>query len=285
MSVKNSFFLKKQTLNCRGKLLIIQKPLVMGILNLTPDSFYDGGKYQTKEEILNRVQQMVDEGVALIDIGGMSSRPGADIIDEQEELARVVPAITLISENFPDLILSIDTVRSAVAEASLKAGAHLINDISAGEIDNRIFEVAARYHAPYILMHMQGNPQTMQMNPKYDNVVNDVMEFFTSKAKKLKEHGVVDVILDAGIGFGKNLEHNFELLSRLDDYQIFQLPILVGISRKSIVNSVLKTKPENALNGSTVLHSVALLKGANILRVHDIRAATESVALTERFLK
>lgn len=285
MLVKNSFFLRKQTFNCRGKMLIIQKPLVMGILNITPDSFYDGGKYQTEEEIRGRAQEMVSQGAAIIDVGGMSSRPGAELINEDEELSRVVPTVALLSKYFPDLILSVDTFRPMVAEESLKAGAHLINDISAGEFDENIFDVVANYHAPYILMHMKGTPQTMQANPQYEDVVNEVIEFFTSKIKKLKERGVVDIILDPGFGFGKNAEHNFELLARLEDFKIFQLPILVGISRKSMINNVLKIKPDLAMNGSTVLHTAALLKAANILRAHDVSEAMQSVTLIEQLEK
>lgn len=277
---KDTFFSSKKSLNCNGKILNLDKPIVMGILNLTPDSFYDGNKYPSEKFWMEQTEKMISDGASIIDIGAVSTRPGAQQISEEEEIKRLLPVLNTISKKLPGAIISIDTYRAAVAEKVINNGAHIINDISAGRFDNNMIDIIAKYNVPYVIMHILGTPRTMQDNPVYENVVNDVISFLAKQVDKLKQSGVNDVIIDPGFGFGKTLEHNYKLLNKLDLFKIFELPVLVGISRKSMINKVLGTKPEFALNGTTVLHTIALQKGADILRVHDVKEAVEAIKLT-----
>lgn len=254
----------------------------MGILNVTPDSFYDGGKFTGEEPVLNQVKKMLDEGASFIDVGGYSSRPGALDISEEEEAARVVPTIQLIIKNFPQCIISIDTFRSSIAIKAVEAGASIINDISGGEQDSRMFETVASLDVPYILMHMRGTPQTMTKLTGYSNLLKDVTNYFHSKIHQLHQLGAKDIIIDPGFGFAKTAEQSFELLHHLDHFRILGQPILAGISRKSMIWRTLNTTSEGALNGTTALHAVALLKGASILRVHDVKEAVECAGLIEK---
>lgn len=270
------------TLNCNGQLLVLDKPIVMGILNLTPDSFYDGGKYPTEKAIIQQVQTMLAAGASIIDIGGMSSRPGAAIISEQEELERVLPAIQTIFKHFPKIIISIDTIRSEVARQCVLEGCSIVNDISAGRIDKKMYSTIAQLQVPYILMHMAGKPENMQHQPQYDNVVQEVLDFFIQEVAKLKEWGLKDIILDVGFGFGKSISHNFELLQNMNDFKMLNLPLLAGLSRKSMIYKSLNTTADHALNGTTALNMVALEKGAKILRVHDVKEAVECIKLYQR---
>jgi len=276
---EDTFFMKKY-LNVSGKLLDTSQPLVMGILNITPDSFYDGGKLTGENAVAERAAQMIGQGAAIIDVGGQSTRPGAELISAGEEWERIKDTLSILHERFPDAVLSIDTFYSEVAEKAVAAGASIINDISGGGMDKKMFETVARLKVPYVLTHMKGTPQTMQQEAKYENVVTEVMDFFVEKIQKLITLGVPDIIIDPGFGFSKTLEHNYELLSRLSVFKIFERPILAGISRKSMVNKVVGTKPEGALNGTTVLNTIALQNGASILRVHDIKEAVEAAKLT-----
>lgn len=272
---------QKITLNCRGKLVSLEHPVVMGILNVTPDSFYADSRKSVPEEVLEHAGRMLNEGAVFIDIGGYSSRPGASDISEEEELARVIPAIVLIRKHYPDALISIDTFRSSVALAALEAGAHLVNDISAGDDDPRMIETVASYGAPYVAMHKRGNPQTMQQLANYEDVVLEVMNYFTHKVVQLQKAGVKDIILDPGFGFAKLPEHNYRLLNRLGDFKIFGLPVLAGLSRKGMIRHVTGTGLADALNGTTVLNTIALLKGAGILRVHDVKEAVECIKLVK----
>lgn len=267
------------TLNCKGRLLTITEPIVMGILNVTPDSFYDGGRYTQQDNILRQCEKMLLDGAAIIDVGGMSSRPGAEVIDTQEELKRVVPVVEIIAKTFPEALISIDTVKSKVAQAAINAGGHIINDISAGQFDDALYETVANLKVPYILMHMQGTPKTMQHHPNYTDVVQHVLDFFISQIEVLRSLTVRDIVLDVGFGFGKSVEHNYQLLQRMNTFEIFDVPILAGISRKSMICKALKINPKQALNGTTALHIVALQQGASILRVHDVKEAKEVITL------
>lgn len=278
-TVQDTFFLKKKSINCDGKIVNLDEPLVMGILNATPDSFFDGGKHTDEKNIIAFVKQQLADGAAIIDIGGYSSKPGAAEVSEKEELNRVIPVIRLLKQEFKDLIISIDTFRSAVAREAIKNGAGLINDISAGELDSKMFDVVAELNVTYIMMHMQGTPQTMQKNPTYQNVTKEVMNYFAEKVNVLHQKGVNDIILDPGFGFGKTLEHNYQLLRELNHFAIFELPVLVGLSRKSMITKALNISSKEALNGTTILNTLALTKGANILRVHDVKEANEVVKL------
>lgn len=270
------------SLNCRGQLLSLDQPVVMGILNVTPDSFFDGGRYNSETDALRQVERMLEEGAAIIDIGGMSSRPGAALIAVEEELRRVLPPIEAIATAFPDAIISIDTVRAQVAHAAVAAGASIVNDISAAAFDEAMYPTVAELEVPYVLMHMQGSPKTMQLKPDYDDVVREVLDFFIAEIGKLRALGVKDIVLDPGFGFGKAVEHNYQLLKRMHVFGITELPLLAGLSRKSMINKVLKTKPAQALNGTTALNMVALQQGAKILRVHDVRPAVETVKLWQQ---
>lgn len=284
MQFQNTVYSKRQTLNCNGRLLDLSAPKVMGILNVAPDSFYDGGKYGDEAAMLNHAEKMLSEGADMIDVGGVSTRPGAREITEEEELKRVVPALKALVKKFPEAFFSIDTFRAPVAEAAVAEGASIVNDISAGNFDAQLFEVVAKLKVPYILMHMQGTPATMQQQPQYENVAREVTEFFIQKINRLKEMGVRDIILDPGFGFGKTVQHNYTLLKNLADFKIFGMPVLAGISRKSMICKTLKVDPGKALNGTTALHGVALLNGADILRVHDVREAKEVVQLMDVFI-
>lgn len=267
------------TINCKGKLLNFDSPIVMGILNVTPDSFYDGGNLSNEDKIIEKANQMLSEGATILDVGGYSSKPGATEVSEKEEINRVVPAIKSILSQFPEAILSVDTFRSSVAREAVNAGASIINDISAGELDPTMFSTVRELQVPYCIMHMQGNPKTMQQNPTYQNVVTEVFYSLSKKVELLKELGVNDILIDPGFGFGKTIEHNYEILNHLNHFSLMNLPILVGVSRKSMIYKVLENTPSEALNGTTALNSFALMKGANILRVHDVKQAQETIFL------
>jgi len=260
----------------------LDEPIVMGILNVTPDSFFDGGKQKNSNTIIKNVALMLQNGATIIDVGGYSSRPNATHISEQEELQRVLPVVKLLKSEFSNICISVDTFRSNVAEVCIKAGADMINDISGGTMDKNMFTCVAKHNIPYVLMHLQGTPQTMQQNPHYSNVVNEVKMYFSDKINLLKAKGVAKIILDLGFGFGKTVEHNYELLKHLEEFKTFGLPILVGVSRKSMINKVLNISANEALNGTTVLNTVALLNGAKILRVHDVKEASEVIKLVNK---
>lgn len=267
------------TINCNGNLIDLSTPKVMGILNLTPDSFYDGGKYQDEVAILNQVEKMLTEGATFIDVGAYSSRPGADAISAAEEVQRLVPIIDLLLKKFPDILISIDTFRSTVANNCIEAGAVLINDISAGIQDDEMLPTIAKHKVPYIMMHMRGNPKTMQSKTTYTHLVTEIVHYFSKRLAKARALGLHDIILDPGFGFSKTLEQNYELLSALDFFQTLQCPLLAGLSRKSMIYKALKTNADEALNGTTALNMVALTKGAKILRVHDVKEAKECIEL------
>jgi len=277
--VKDTFFCEKNTLNCGGKILKLSTPVVMGILNVTPDSFHDGGRFMTEKQIIGQTKKMLDEGASIIDVGGYSSRPGAAHIDESVELNRVIPAIEIIAKKFPGAVVSVDTFRSNVAKEAVDAGASMINDISGGAMDGNMFQTVAKLDVPYILMHIKGTPQAMQDNPEYEDVVKEIIHYFAEKINELKHLGVKDIILDPGFGFGKTLEHNYEILSKFSHFKIFELPLLVGLSRKSMISKGLKTNPENVLKGTIVANTMALMNGAKILRVHDVKEAVEVIEI------
>ncbi|HXH99929.1 MAG TPA: dihydropteroate synthase [Sphingobacteriaceae bacterium] len=282
MTDKNTVFQQNKTLNIRGSLMDLSTPKVMGILNLTPDSFYDGGNYNQCDTALLQVGQMLEEGADFIDIGAYSSRPGAADISIDEEKERLVPVIKMIIKQFPHAILSIDTFRAEVARAALESGAHIINDISAGELDAQMFSTVAEYRVPYIMMHMKGTPKTMQQHATYSDVFNEVLDYFIQKVNVLKDLGVNDLIIDPGFGFAKTTNNNYTLLTRLDEFKILGLPLLAGLSRKSMIWKTLGTSANEALNGTTVLNTIALMKGASILRVHDIKPAVEAIKLVSQ---
>jgi len=270
------------TINCKGILIDLSSPKVMGVLNLTPDSFYDGGFYINEKDILQQVETMLLEGATFIDIGAYSSRPNAEHISENEELKRSVPIVKLLLKKFPKVLLSIDTFRSNVAKQCIEAGATLINDISAGKIDDEMLETVAHLNVPYIMMHMKGTPQTMLKHSNYNNLLKDVLFYFSEKIAATKSLGIKDIIIDPGFGFAKTVEQNFELLNKLNLLKILELPILIGVSRKSMIYKTLENSAQDALNGTTVLNTIALQKGASILRVHDVKEAIESIKLTNR---
>ena len=257
----------------------LDEPIIMGILNVTPDSFFDGGQNFDEETIIRKVNSMEYNGAKIIDIGGYSTRPGATEISEKEELKRVLPIVKLIRSNFSDLIISVDTFRSSIAEKCVEAGADIINDISGGTLDPKMFDSIAKLKIPYVLMHIKGSPQNMQENPTYVDAVKEVHQYFKEKIDNLNAKGIHNIILDPGFGFGKTIEHNYELLKNLDQFKSFKLPILVGVSRKSMINKVLNITPEEALNGTSILNTLALTKGVNILRVHDVKEANECIQL------
>ncbi len=270
-------------MNVKGRLLDLSTPQVMGILNVTPDSFYSDSRMQTEKDIADRAQQIIDEGASIIDIGAYSSRPNAEHISAEEEMNRLRTGLDILNRNHPDAVISVDTFRAEVAEQCVKEyGVAMINDISAGEMDNRMFATVAELGVPYIMMHMQGTPQNMQNEPHYDNLMKEVFLYFATKVQQLRDLGVKDIILDPGFGFGKTLEHNYELMAHLDEFSVFELPLLVGVSRKSMIYKLLGGTPQDSLNGTTVLDTVALMKGAHILRVHDVREAVEVVRMTEK---
>ena len=268
------------TINVNGQLLDLSTPKVMGIVNLTPDSFFEGSRAQTAEQVAQRVRQLLTEGADMLDVGAYSSRPGADDLPMEEEMRRLREGLTVLRKEAPDAIVSVDTFRADVARMCIEEyGVAIINDIAGGELDSNMFDTIARAHVPYIIMHMQGTPQNMQQAPHYENVLKEVMLHLAEKVRILHEMKVNDIILDPGFGFGKTLAHNFELLAHLNEFDIFQLPLLVGVSRKSMVYKTLGITPAEALNGTTVLHTIALSKGANILRVHDVKEAVEAIRL------
>jgi dihydropteroate synthase len=279
---KDTFLYRKRTLNLGGKLVDLTVPSVMGILNITPDSFFKGSRVETITAALNRVEDFLESGANFIDVGAYSSRPGAIDITVEEELQRLIPVIENISKRFPEAMLSVDTFRSKVAKLAIEAGAHMVNDISAGSLDEDMFETIAALNVPYIIMHMKGTPQNMQELAQYSNISIEVSNYFSAKIAKLHALGVKDIIIDPGFGFAKSIDDNYELLQHLEDLQIFGLPILVGVSRKGMIHKFLNTKPAEALNGTTVVNTIALLKGANILRVHDVKEASECVRLVQK---
>lgn len=269
-------------INVNGSLLDLSQPRVMGILNVTPDSFYAGSRTQTKAEIARRVKQIVSEGAAIIDIGAYSSRPNADNVSAREEMERLRMGLKILFEIQPDAVVSVDTFRADVARMCVEEyGVAIINDIAAGEMDANMFHTVAALNVPYIMMHMQGTPQSMQQHPHYDNLLKEVFLYFARKVQQLRDLGVKDIILDPGFGFGKTMEHNYELLSHLEEFRIFELPLLVGVSRKSMIYRLLDITPLEALNGTTVLDTICLLKGADILRVHDVKEAVETVRIVQ----
>lgn len=273
------------TINCNGNLIDLATPKVMGILNVTPNSFFDGGKHTNENEILNQVEKMLSEGATFIDVGAYSSKPKAEFISEKEELERILPVIQSILKQFPEAILSVDTFRSEVARVCIENGAAMINDISAGSLDENMFEVIAKNKVPYIMMHMRGTAQTMQSLTNYDNIVKEMIFYFSEKVAKATSLGITDLILDPGFGFAKTLEQNYEVLQNIELFQMLELPILVGISRKSMIYKVLNSNPNDALNGTTVLNTIALMKGAKILRVHDVKEAVECIKLIQNLHK
>lgn len=275
-------FAVRRTLNCKGRLLSLERPIVMGILNTTPDSFYDGGRHQTLDAALRQTEQMLSAGAAVIDVGGMSSRPGAAQISIQEELNRVLPIIEAIAWRYPEAFISIDTVHAETARRAVDAGACMINDISAGRLTEGMYETVAELGVPYVLMHMLGRPETMQQQPQYDDVVQEVLDFLIAQVGRLQAAGVKDILLDPGFGFGKTIRHNFQLLQNLHVLRILPYPVLAGISRKSMIYRSLGIAPEQALNGTTALHMVALQQGALVLRVHDVAEAVQVIRLWEQ---
>jgi len=270
------------TINCKGNLIDLSSPKVMGILNITPDSFFDGGKYKNESDFLSQTEKMLLEGATFIDVGAYSSRPGAKHISEEEELQRIVPVIDLLVKNFPEIIISVDTFRSKVAEETINTGAAIVNDISGGKMDDNMFSTVANLQVPYILMHMLGTPQNMQKNPIYENVTKEIISFFAAQIHKLHQLKLNDVIIDVGFGFGKTIDHNFEILKNLSLFKSLDAPILAGISRKSMLYKTLDISAQEALNATTSANTIALLNGATILRVHDIKEAMEAVKIVEQ---
>jgi dihydropteroate synthase len=273
------------TLNCKGKVLVIDQPIVMGIINATPDSFYPGSRTNAIDDILFRAEKMINEGATILDIGGQSTRPKSEQIPAEDELKRVLPAVEAIHKNFPDQIISIDTFYSAVAKQAVYAGASIVNDVSAGSMDPGLLSTVAGLKVPYVLMHMLGKPQSMQQNPEYKNVTLDVFDFLHFKIAELTRLGMHDIIVDVGFGFGKTSAHNFQLLRELSFFKQLNKPVMVGLSRKATIYKTLGVSPEEALNGTTVMHTLALLNGANILRVHDVKEAVQAIKLFAEYKK
>ena len=270
------------TINCLGKLIDLSSPKVMGILNITPNSFFDGGKYTDEKSILIQVEKMLTEGADFIDIGAYSSKPNSEFVSEQEEHNRLIPVINIVLNNFPDTLIAVDTFRANVAKAGIENGACIINDISAGSLDENMLQTVAKLEVPYILMHMKGNPQTMQSLTQYENITKEMLFYFSKKVALARSFGINDLIIDPGFGFAKTLEQNFEVLNNLELFQMLELPLLVGASRKSMIYKTLETSAEFALNGTSVLNTIALQKGATILRVHDVKEAIECVKLVSQ---
>lgn len=278
--------LQSKCINVNGFLLDLSSPCVMGILNVTPDSFYAGSRMQTEIDITHRIEQIVGEGAGIIDVGAYSSRPNAENVSPAEEMERLRMGLGILRKVQPDAVVSVDTFRADVARMCVEEyGVAIINDIAAGEMDGDMFRTVADLNVPYIMMHMQGTPQNMQQNPHYDNLLKEVFMYFARKVQQLRDLGVKDIILDPGFGFGKTVEHNYELLAHLEEFRIFELPLLAGVSRKSMIYRLLGTTPQEALNGTTVLDTICLLKGADILRVHDVREAVETVKIVEAMKK
>ena len=271
------------TLNCKGRLLVVDKPLVMGIINTTPDSFYSESRQENLDTVLAKAEIMIEEGATILDVGGQSTRPGSEKLTEEEEIKRVIDPIAAINKSFPEIVISIDTYYSNVAKMAVEAGASVVNDISAGSIDSKMIRTVAALKVPYVLMHMQGTPQTMQQQPMYENVTREVLDFLIKKVNDLHHSGITDIIVDPGFGFGKTIAHNFELLRNLPVFKMLNCPLLLGISRKSTIYKTLGTTTEKSLNGTTVLHTIGLLNGASILRVHDVREAMEAIKLVDAY--
>ena len=270
-------------INVNGRLMDLSEPQVMGILNVTPDSFYARSRSETEKDIVQRLHQIIDEGASIIDIGGYSSRPNAEHISAEEEMNRLRNGLEIIRKHSPNAVVSVATFRADVAKMCVEEyGVAIINDISAGQMDEQMFPTIAKLGVPYIIMHMKGTPQDMQVSPKYDHFLKEIFYYFSEKVQKLKDLGVKDIIIDPGFGFGKTIEHNYELMNHLEEFSLFELPLLVGVSRKSMIYKLLETTPEEALNGTTALHTIALQKGANILRVHDVKEAVESIKIVQK---
>lgn len=278
---KDTSFSGISFLDCNGRIINLEKPVVMGILNITPDSFFDGGKYLTTNAIIQRAGKILDEGGSIIDLGAVSTRPGAKQISENEELTRLLPALNAILKAYPDAIVSVDTYRAGIAQKVVDSGASIINDISGGSMDTQMFSTIAKLKVPYILMHMKGTPQDMQINPEYSDVVNEIKKILWDKVNELHDLDFKNIIIDPGFGFGKSVEHNYEILNRLAEFKEFGYPVLAGMSRKSMINKVLKINPAEALNGTTVVNTMAICNGADILRVHDVKEAVETIKITE----
>jgi dihydropteroate synthase len=270
------------TINCKGELIDLSIPKVMGILNVTPNSFFDGGKYSNEAELLLRVEKMLTEGATFIDVGAYSSKPNAEFVSEQEEISRIVPVVDLLQKYFPDIILSIDTFRANIAKSCIENGAALINDISAGILDDKMLETIAQYQVPYIMMHMKGTPQTMHTFTQYEDVIKEMLFYFSERIAAARALGINDLIVDPGFGFSKTLEQNYAVLQKIELFKMLELPLLAGVSRKSMIYKTLEVNAEMALNGTTVLNTIALTKGAKILRVHDVKEAVECVRLFEK---
>ena len=270
------------TINVKGKLIDLSDPIIMGILNITPDSFYDGGFYNSEKKIIAQVKKMINDGASIIDIGGYSSRPGAEDISVETELSRVLTVIKAIRHKFPETLISIDTFRSEVAKKAVKAGADIINDISGGSLDKKMFNTVSELNVPYIIMHMKGNPRNMIKKTKYEDVLKEIIRYFSKKIHLATKAGIKDIIIDPGFGFAKNVEQNFDILNNLDYLKYLDKPILIGVSRKSMIYKTLEVTPKDALNGSTVLHTISLLKGAKIIRTHDVKEANEAIKLVSQ---
>lgn len=271
-----------RSINCKGKLLSFSQPLVMGILNITPNSFFDGGQHNSMQNAVTQTKKMLDDGADIIDIGGYSSQRNADFVTEEMEIDRLIPVIEVMVKTFPDIIISVDTFRAAVAEKAIEHGAAIINDISGGTLDENMFDVVGKHQVPYILMHMRGTPQNMQQFVDYDDLVSDIIYYFSERLEKAYQAGIKDVIIDPGFGFSKTLAQNYELLSKLNMFQHLDVPILAGVSRKTMIYNLLSISPKEALNGTTVLNTLALTKGADILRVHDVKEAVECVKIVKK---
>ena len=270
-----------KTINCKGNLIDLSTPKVMGVINLTPDSFYDGGKLTSEKEILLQANKMLQEGATFLDLGAYSSRPGAKFVSEKEEIHRLLPVIKIILNEFPETLLSIDTFRSNVANESIYAGASLINDISAGTLDDHMFKIIAQHQVPYAMMHMRGTPETMMQNTDYTNLTKEVIYYFSERIAKARSFGINDLIVDPGFGFSKTLDQNYELFNDLELFRHLNVPLLIGISRKSMIQKKIKTTAADSLNGTTALHAIAIQKGASILRVHDVKEAFETINLLQ----
>jgi len=285
LEAKDSLFYQKKTLNLKGKAIALDAPAVMGILNVTPDSFYSESRHKNEDEIVRSVDKMLAQGANFIDVGGYSTRPGAINITEDEELKRVIPAIELILKKYPEANLSVDTFKGRIAELAVGSGAVIVNDISGGTLDPKMFDTIAKLNVPYILTHMKGTPQDMKEKAVYEDLISEMMDFFSERLSHLRGLGVKDIILDPGLGFAKKIFHNFEILKNLDFFHALNLPILIGVSRKSMIYRSLNVSVEKALNGTTILNTIGLMKGASILRVHDVKEAVEAVKLFKLIYK
>lgn len=283
MDNKDTYFSQKRTLNCNGRLVDLSSPIIMGIVNVTSDSFYPQSRCQSEQEVAQMAQRIVSDGATIIDVGACSTRPGSTLVSEQEEKTKLDMALRIIRKLFPQVILSVDTFRASIAKWSFyEWGVNIINDISAGSLDSEMFSTICELKIPYIVMHMKGEPTTMQLNPTYENIIEEIITTLQTKIQQLKNLGLTDIIVDPGFGFGKSIEDNYTLLNHLSSFKIFEYPLLVGLSRKSMIYRTLNITPEQALNGTTVLHTIALIKGASILRVHDVKAAAEAIKLIQK---